>query len=1472
MHDANEKVNKIYYFFQDSKLLSSNNLNRDLFDYCNFEELISNLFIKNLPIISIAINENESKITKPIDFSIKIIFLLISKITVLMSKLCEKTKFNSLILDYFLFDNELNPIAIFQKELSSNDNNHAKFMNIINDYLQVVRKKLTSFRKKEKIISNNSFQYKISQFMDNLYNLFKINLHEDQSFPQLSEQLVIFSRAPDILSNIAFQKSDFNLLYLFFIGKYQIKLKSNLIFKILDKAYNDQKSNFNDILEKNNSQTYLSLLHKNTIEIIAKKKQEGDKSCFDLFTKIIEENLSKQSNEKQFTELNSDKCKQFFNSNVFQYKIFFDEQLKIYLLKQYSAEFKKELKQREQWIFENRFSNFLAPITKHKERTVENTYFSYYPNGTLGYLLNTNNILFTIEDKFTIIRQISIAIKDLHDNNEYHGHLTDQCIAIDSEKNAFIIGACYYITDPTVFNEAMIYLPSQNDNTKLNDIYSLGILIYEIITNKTPQKIYNEKKFTLKEIKDIIKNNIYDQLLSDDESSKYFQKEEMKGVEDIIRKCLKGEYQKMDDFFQDFNELSFCKNNNNIKTRSDIANTNSTKTCTLYDVFRSYFKCSKSSISIISEILHEIFNNDYKCAFFINLITDYYNIFDFQDPKDIENFNLISRFLITEDNQTLIKTYKKFLSLYGNIDSIYNLIDIFNEIQIQEEYGYYHIFFKSLIEKDFNQDLISHQFQKLLEEKKEEEEMHEIFNLDIFNDYNSSFKLLHDKQLFFYMQKTYLTNVDSKHRIKERNIFSDDYPSKFIIHIDEKINPNDENTKLYLPYFPNGTLYSSLKNNYEFSELDQITMILEIAYTLRELHNKRKFHVYLSDRYIYIDSSNNGYLGAFCHVHSEISNPKPHEVTINFGDNENPETETNDVDFEKGKRKDIYAFGILMYQILTHTTIESKLNGKTKKEKEEIRKGNKYINFLFNEEDNKFFDENIGYKKHQHDVSNLNDIFELCLTSKSKNAYPQMIEFIRENVKKEDNDKSMMEIIKKCLTENNRYDSIDDVIYDIENLHIYKKRQTDIETRLSLASDGGNCKCTLADLVKSLLQGNCHPIKILKRLETIYKIEHESRSDHNNNNNNNNDNNNDSIIFDEISEFLHAILNIDLSKSPDFSPDFNKVIDEVFQKQLLKLVDPKIALNNDDKLFMHSKEINERQLITEAEKQASRFIPPKSKIFIPYSNLRNFLNENEGKTDNMHPIFAYALAKELQLIHSNNSFVGNLSQEMIGVYYHSEYKMFVPSIILYNFLMKRMKVINTFNSKCEYKDDFILKQQRKDIKALKSIFKALNLINDVDVDVDDLSTILNNLSIQIKDCKINSLLCPLEINYKPYQLTFSSLREIILSEKMFSLKNTVLDFGVILQIIDKLLDKMIENPKVPVSRHLSQIVESDIRPIDKRNKILQLLSIINLKFLNKINQDKRKGDDDLFYDSSLQMACTKTNSQQYLIRQSNNKI
>lgn len=49
-----------------------------------------------------------------------------------------------------------------------------------------------------------------------------------------------------------------------------------------------------------------------------------------------------------------------------------------------------------------------------------------------------NNIDLTFVDKIVMVVEIVITLEDLHSHEEYHGNLSDQCIFIDSCKDAYL--------------------------------------------------------------------------------------------------------------------------------------------------------------------------------------------------------------------------------------------------------------------------------------------------------------------------------------------------------------------------------------------------------------------------------------------------------------------------------------------------------------------------------------------------------------------------------------------------------------------------------------------------------------------------------------------------------------------------------------------------------------------------------------------------------------------------------------------------------------------------------------------------------------------------------------------------------------------------------------------------------------------------------------------------------------------------
>ncbi|KAK8887004.1 hypothetical protein M9Y10_038039 [Tritrichomonas musculus] len=328
------------------------------------------------------------------------------------------------------------------------------------------------------------------------------------------------------------------------------------------------------------------------------------------------------------------------------------------------------------------------------------------------------------------------------------------------------------------------------------------------------------------------------------------------------------------------------------------------------------------------------------------------------------------------------------------------------------------------------------------------------FDPDIlkYNCNNSTYKLEISDDLNFILNKKYGNEVTAEVKDRERSILTEKY-SKFIIRAE--ITPNN----IVIPYFPIGTLEELFFNQLHLTSVDKIVMILEIATALKDLHSHNEYHGNLSHQFIFINSSKDAYIGSFCYDQcletdsSKLRGPYYYRA---------PEIRKGIHD-QNEQMADIYSFGVLMHEIVTEKTPESRFGNRPRKERLEILKNEKekskntsnfidYCDFLFKE-------------------GGGNEVFEDNYKDEEGNSF-----------------KGMKEIIEKCMkTETTeRYSSFKELIGCIEALPIYTKNKEEIEFRIKHAIDAREYQCTISDLVESYYRGQTESKADIEQFLSVY--------------------------------------------------------------------------------------------------------------------------------------------------------------------------------------------------------------------------------------------------------------------------------------------------------------------------------------------------------------------------------------------------
>ena len=210
----------------------------------------------------------------------------------------------------------------------------------------------------------------------------------------------------------------------------------------------------------------------------------------------------------------------------------------------------------------------------------------------------------------------------------------------------------------------------------------------------------------------------------------------------------------------------------------------------------------------------------------------------------------------------LLRSYPEIMSLSPKICSIEQLFD---EIQLNGKTYYLDYFRKIILKHLFSQDLIIHHYETF-------DQCISVFKV-LVNMYDIKF----DKNLNFFLEDLNFSSENQKEKEREKQIMKD-CKSKFIVHTKPKMGTISEIDTI--PYFPFGSLYSLFDSKPEerinFTFVDKVVMILEIATALEDLHSHGQYHGNLCSDFIFINSSKDAYLCGFSYDRKVEENSKVH--------------------------------------------------------------------------------------------------------------------------------------------------------------------------------------------------------------------------------------------------------------------------------------------------------------------------------------------------------------------------------------------------------------------------------------------------------------------------------------------------------------------------------------------------------------------------------------------------------------------
>ena len=1156
-------------------------------------------------------------------------------------------------------------------------------------------------------------------------------------------------------------------------------------------------------------------------------------------------------------------CSELGSNSV--YKLYFDKcDFSFYLQLKYTEQESKKRKSINTYL-----SKFIIYInSKSKDNYI---YIPYFPFGTLQSIIHNSqkkidtkeglgndqnlsdstsiDIRFTLVDKIVIILEIALAVADMHQKNEYNGCISTQSIFISSTKNAYID----FFDTPSLMN-ANVIDQKQNDDIekmKLKDIFQFGLLMYEIFVEKPFISEINNNKY------DFLNQAFFD-----------FNGNSTYGLKDIIEKCIRNEstekYSSFTEIIDSIRSLPiYEKNEEEIEYRISHAVDSKNYKCKLSDIVECYFRGHSKSKEDIQHFFIKLKNLD-SDLIEKDIIQFIFQSLSLDDDSSMDrlwwslfHIEKINFLLSGKTINTILNSILRYLQDYSYVspliinDAYRNLQIDFNsndqnqftnqlsiqpEIELwfesilkQQKYYYFDSFIKIFIDNIFEQSVFNSEMNEIFDDSVNSNELFFISDLLNFNEIISSNKLYFDNKLNFYHQKTFKNNVSKKMQDHERQILSQNY-SKFIVHIKKTISIEKEE-KILFPYYPMGTidlLYDRRTNvHLEFTLIDKIVNILEIAYALKDLHQNDEYHCYLSSQYIFINSQKDAYIGSFCYdrnLENDATKPRgpfyyrsPELIDV---DKEKNEDENSEEFINKMKLADIYSFGVLMHELITETNPETRMGNNPRRIRISILKKD-YFKFLFSGENNEYFEECYLDNK-GNSITGIKDIIERCM--------------------------------KHCPQE--RYSSFNELIESIKTLQIYVKNKEEIEYRISHAIDSRKYECTLSDIVISYYRGQQNN---KNDIINFLKVYNETNSKNSN------------LELNENEDIIRTILkNFKEKPKEDHSIFFHDIFDFIIEKFCKTSIGNSQVIDHDDMLLFLSFEANANKKIPNIYRKVMNISSTNQDFIFPVCSLNDFIINNPNKYSNYLLTWIYFIAKELSIIHSNNLYHGNLNPRTVGLYFNNSTKSLIPSVILYySFYKANDNLSNAKTSSNNYKtmkmysfNEIVVKNQRKDIKQMIKMFKNFNcvpndllqLINESESANQIMYILYNYIRRSSNDEQRETFNknCYID-DFSNIQITYDSLIEIyqVFCENNYSFENLIIDFGTLFPAIKQFLINIQTNPSLPIKFSIPQVVKKssiqeipNIIDIIKEKSSMVLLSIINQEIVeeNKLVKIERKED------------------------------
>lgn len=400
-----------------------------------------------------------------------------------------------------------------------------------------------------------------------------------------------------------------------------------------------------------------------------------------------------------------------------------------------------------------------------------------------------------------------------------------------------------------------------------------------------------------------------------------------------------------------------------------------------------------------------------------------------------------------------IQLYKEIACLNGDEPpqkSIKNQKEIIKnkikEYEKDNKYFYFELIFQKIMRNLVNKDVFKIYHKLLISDDTKEDDFEDYyfsaFDLICFSNSLGYSLFAIDRDFNFCVEKIYSQNARKEVIQKELDIFKTN-KSKFIINSLQY----SQDDKIFFPYFPLRTIKQclfSVKSKVNFTLVDKIVMIKEIAIALKDLYSMNQKHGNFSISSIYINSDKDAYLGEIAYDRQKENEltKTPEKVIYRA-----PEILSKQCNHEEYILADIYSFGLTIYDIITGESVQSQLRKKARFQLYKLLQDGVY-NHLF---------------------SDKNPIFD-----------PSAFDI------KGDSLIGVKEIIEKCTKINpeERFQNFDEIIESIENLAIYENNKEEINYRIDHAKDASTVNCHLTDLIEAYYTSGDK--SILKNIENIF--------------------------------------------------------------------------------------------------------------------------------------------------------------------------------------------------------------------------------------------------------------------------------------------------------------------------------------------------------------------------------------------------